>query len=74
MTFNQFLHRTASIDMETFVYGILCATYPDDDKVDLECRVCKAGFEHSYSISSLIRVEEMGNKMNTIKKKEKKNW
>lgn len=61
MDFDTFLNRTASIDYNVLLYGILCATYPDDDTFPLVCqnKKCKSNFNHNYSIKSLIRAESM---------------
>lgn len=65
LTFNEFLTKTASLDYNILVYGILCSTYPDDDVIQLTCRAdgCKKNFDHQYSIRSLMRVEQMSEKM-----------
>lgn len=59
MSFDEFMHNTASIDYNTFIYGLLCSTYPDDDKLPITCPKCKKEFDHLYSTRSLIRVEKM---------------
>lgn len=59
MSFDEFLHNTASVDYNTFIYGLLCSTYPDDDKLPITCTKCKKEFDHNYSTRSLIRVEKM---------------
>lgn len=65
MDFNEFLHRTASSDYQVLIYGILCATYPDDDKIEIKCdnKKCGKTIEHHYSIRSLIRAESMSEKL-----------
>lgn len=69
MDFNEFLLNTASQDYNTFIYGLLCSTYPDDDKIPLTCEKCNTTFDHPYSVRSLIRAEAMsdGLKDNVIK-------
>jgi hypothetical protein len=59
MEFNDFLLNTAANDYNTFIYGLLCSTYPDDDTIPLNCDKCKKSFEHKYSVRSLIRAEAM---------------
>lgn len=68
MNFNDFLRATAAIDYNMFIYGLLCATYPDDDKLPLQCAndKCKKTFEHSYSVRSLIRAEQMSDKLKEL--------
>lgn len=59
MDFDTFLKETASIDYNNFIYGLLCSTYPDDDKIPLRCPKCEKEHEHAYSVRSLIRAEKM---------------
>lgn len=61
MDFDTFLHKTASVDYNVFLYGIICATYPEQDKLTLNCpnKDCKKTFEHTYDVRSLIRAERM---------------
>lgn len=67
LDFNDFLMNTATSDYETLLYGILCSTYPDDDSIELDCEKCGKSFKHNYSIRSLIRAEQMSEKLqNTI--------
>jgi hypothetical protein len=66
MDFDTFLQSTAAIDYNTFIYGVLCSTYPDDDKIPMECPKCKSPFDHSYSTRSLIRAEKMSEKMQNL--------
>jgi len=63
MDFNEFLMNTAASDYNTFIYGLLCSTYPDDDTMPLTCDKCGRGFDHKYSVKSLIRAEAMGEKL-----------
>lgn len=65
MDFNTFLMNTAAIDYNVFLYGIICSTYPDDDKITLTCTndTCKKDFEHGYTVQSLIRAEKMSQKL-----------
>lgn len=59
MDFNTFLQNTAAIDYSIFIYGILCASYPDTDSIPLKCEKCKKEFDHKYTVKSLIRAEKM---------------
>lgn len=59
MDFNTFLQNTAAIDYSIFIYGILCASYPDVDTIPLKCEKCKKEFDHKYTVKSLIRAEKM---------------
>lgn len=63
--FDHFLENTALIDYDVFIYGILCATYPDSDSISLNCEKCEKSFDHQYSVKSLIRVEQMDDALRT---------
>ena len=68
MDFNAFLNNVASLEYDILVYGILCATFPDEDTFPLTCPLCKSSIEHKYEMRSLLRAEEMSDKlMNMIK-------
>jgi len=68
MDFNTFLQHTAAVDYNVFIYGILCATYPDVDKIPLKCenKDCKKQFDHEYTVKSLIRAEKMSEKLQDL--------
>jgi len=63
MDFDAFLKNTAAVDYNTLIYGVLVATYPDDDKYPLQCPKCDKNFEHPYSPRSLIRAEKMSDRL-----------
>ena len=63
MDFNTFLNNVASMEYDILVYGILCATFPDEDVFPLTCPICKSSIEHKYQIRSLLRAEEMSDKL-----------
>ena len=63
MDFNTFLNNVASMEYDILVYGILCATFPDEDIFPLTCPMCKSEIEHKYQIRSLLRAEEMSDKL-----------
>lgn len=65
MDFNTFLRNTAASDYNTFIYGILCSTYPEDDKITLKCQNadCAKDYEHEYTVQSLIRAEKISERM-----------
>lgn len=73
-SFDDFIKRTALVDYNNFIFGILAASYPDIDEIGLSCIdpkcvgkiVKKDGkdvkvkdYEFSYSVRSLIRPERM---------------
>lgn len=61
--YNDFLEKTAVNDYDVFIYGILCATYPDIDTIPLTCQNCGKTFDHTYSVKSLIRAEKMSDEL-----------
>ena len=63
MDFNAFLNNVASLEYDILVYGILCATFPDEDTFPLTCPLCKSSIEHKYEMRSLLRAEEMSDKL-----------
>lgn len=63
LDFNTFLNSVASMEYDMLVYGILCATFPDEDTFPLNCPKCKSDIEHKYFIRSLLRAEEMSDKL-----------
>lgn len=63
MDFNTFLNNVASLEYDILVYGILCATFPDEDTFPLTCPLCKTSIEHKYNMRSLLRAEEMSEKL-----------
>lgn len=65
-SFNDFLKSTAASDYSMFIYGLLCATYPDTDKIPLKCPNCQTQFEHEYDTRSLIRAEGMSDRMKEL--------
>lgn len=63
MDFNKFLNSVSQMEYELFVYGILCATYPDEDVFPLTCPKCQTDIEHKYSVRTLLRAELMSDKL-----------
>ena len=63
MDFNTFLNNVASLEYDILVYGILCATFPDEDTFPLTCPLCRSSIEHKYEMRSLLRAEEMSEKL-----------
>lgn len=61
MTFNEFLKKTVATDYNNFIYGLLCSTYPDNDKIPLKCQnpKCNHEYDFQYEVRKLLRVEKM---------------
>lgn len=63
MDFNTFLNTVSQMEYEIFVYGLLCATYPEEDIFPLTCPKCGKPFEHKYNVRQLLRAEAMSDKL-----------
>ena len=63
MDFNTFLNTVSQMEYEVFVYGLLCATYPEEDIFPLTCPKCGKPFEHKYTVRQLLRAEAMSDKL-----------
>ena len=59
LNFNNFLNSVSSMEYDMLVYGILCATFPDEDTFPLTCPKCRTSIDHKYTVRSLLRAEEM---------------
>lgn len=51
MTFEEWLKCTSVEDLETFYYGIYCATFPDEGTLSVQCPDC--GDTENYRVSNL---------------------
>lgn len=69
MNFNTFLRSVSQLEYECLVYGILCATYPEEDEFPLKCPKCKEDINHKYVIRGLLRAERMSDKLKAAFKK-----
>lgn len=63
LSFNSFLNSVSSMEYDMLVYGILCATFPDEDVFPLNCPKCRTSIEHKYTMRSLLRAEEMSEQL-----------
>lgn len=59
-SFDDFIKNTSYDDFEHFVFGILCSSFPEDDKFSFNCKQkgCEKDFEIPYKNSELIRSNE----------------
>lgn len=69
MNFNTFLRSVSQLEYDCLVYGILCATYPEEDEFPLKCPKCKEDINHKYMIRGLLRAERMSDKLKEAFKK-----
>lgn len=62
-TFDDFLSNTAFADYDSFVYGLLCSSYPEEDSISFTCQTPEcvkkgvADFEINYRNKELIRTD-----------------
>lgn len=63
MSFDVFAHNTAAIDYETFLYGILSATYSGSQKeFPMDCE-CGNSFDYTDDVKNFLRAERMSPKL-----------
>lgn len=57
--FEDFTHNTAFMDYESFLYGMICSSYPDDDSIEFTCQKdnggCGKDFTVKYNNREMIR-------------------
>lgn len=74
-SFDDFIKRTAIMDYNNFIFGILAASYPDTDEIVLQCadkncpgkvtrnasgkEIKSRDYDYNYSVRGLIRPERM---------------
>lgn len=67
MSFDTFMRKTANLDFNMFVFGILSATYGTQDKtIPLNCESCGIEFSEKLDIRSLLRAERMGERLSKL--------
>lgn len=53
-SFEDFLKKTAFIDMNTLLYGLIVSTFPEVDSVMITCGKCGRQFEQKYFVRDLM--------------------
>lgn len=67
MSFDTFMRKTANIDFNMFIFGILSATYGTQNKtLPFNCEKCSAEFQEPLDVKSLIRAERMGDRLKDL--------
>ena len=62
-SFDTFAHNTCALDYETFLYGILSATYGGTQKdFPMDCE-CKNSFQYTDDVKNFMRAERMSPKL-----------
>lgn len=60
-SFEDFLKKTAFIDMNMLVYGLIVSTYPEIDSVNVTCGKCGKTFEQKYFVRDLMDLSSASN-------------
>jgi hypothetical protein len=59
--FDDFCHRTAFMDYDSFLYGMICSSYPDKDSIPFNCDSSRGGcgkdFSREYDNKQMIRYD-----------------
>lgn len=67
MGFDTFMRKTANLDFEMFIFGILSATYGTQDKtIPFNCESCGVEFNEKLDVRSLLRAERMGERLGKL--------
>ena len=53
-SYEDFLKRTAYVDMDMLLYGLIVSTYPEVDEVGIPCPSCNRYFEQKYFVRELM--------------------
>lgn len=59
LTYDQFINMMPLQDIEMAIYGILCASSPEDNSTTMTCNACKYSWEHKYQLQSLLNLDNM---------------
>lgn len=68
ISFQEWLSITAIEDYSTFLYGIYCATYPDDNEFKITCGSCRKDTPVVVNNASLISTFDMKLSVDRVKK------
>ena len=67
MSFDTFMRKTANLDFNMFVFGILSATYGTQDKtIPFNCESCGVEFNEKLDVRSLLRAERMSDRLGKL--------
>lgn len=63
-SFDDFLKKFAYVDLDLAIYGMIVATFPEVDEINLDCNnpKCNKSFTHKYSPRTLLRFDKAGDK------------
>lgn len=60
-SFEDFLKKTAYVDTNMLVYGLMVSTYPEIDSVSVTCGKCGKTFEQKYFVRDLMDLSSASN-------------
>ena len=67
MSFDTFMRKTANLDFNMFVFGILSSTYGTQDKtIPFNCEKCGIEFHEKLDVRSLLRAERMSDRLGKL--------
>lgn len=57
MTYQEFTNKFSYMDIDMAIYGILCASNPEEGSTELTCNKCNHNFEHKYNFKRLMTMD-----------------
>lgn len=63
MNYNEFTNKFSYMDIDMAIYGILCASNPEEGSTQLTCNKCNHSFEHKYNFKRLMTQEGLSDEI-----------
>lgn len=57
MSYQEFVNKFSYMDIDMAIFGILCASNPEEGSTSLTCNKCQHVFEHKYNFKHLMTME-----------------
>lgn len=57
MSYQEFTNKFSYMDIDMAIYGILCASNPEEGSTTLTCQKCNHTFEHKYNFKRLMTTD-----------------
>ena len=57
MNYQEFCNKFSYMDVDMAIYGILCASNPEEGSTDLTCNKCQHKFAHEYNFKRLMTMD-----------------
>lgn len=54
MNYQEFVNKFSYMDVDMAIYGILCASNPEEGSTELTCKKCGHKFDHKYNFKRLM--------------------